>query len=58
MFLMEAPDIDLFAKLDKTKTTTFYDSVCGIPLFTAPKGRTFAEWQAESHEHGWPSFRP
>ena len=37
---------------------TFYDSVCGVPLFTAPVGRSLAEWQAESDEHGWPSFRP
>jgi hypothetical protein len=33
------------------------DSVCGIPLFVAPRGRTFAAWEAESLSHGWPSFR-
>jgi len=38
--------------------TTFYDSVCGKPLFIAPKGRTLAEFESESAEHGWPSFRP
>jgi hypothetical protein len=37
--------------------TIFYDSVCGIPLFRAPVGRTFAEWREESEHHGWPSFR-
>lgn len=36
---------------------TFYDSVCGKPLFRAPVGRSFEEWEAESLEHGWPSFR-
>jgi len=50
--------LQLFEKLDKTKKTTFYDPVCGLPLFTAPVGRTFEEWRAESIEHGWPSFRP
>ena len=37
--------------------TTFYDSVTGKPLFTAPAGRTFAEFKKESTAHGWPSFR-
>jgi hypothetical protein len=32
-------------KVNKTGVTTFYDSVCGIPLFRAPVGRTFAEWE-------------
>eukprot|EP01044_Picomonas_judraskeda_P002595 COSAG03_NODE_190_length_10901_cov_14.018330_6_plen_248_part_00 len=36
---------------------TFYDSVCGKPLFRAPIGRSFEQWEAESLEHGWPSFR-
>ena len=34
------------------------DSVCGLPLFVAPKGRSFAEFKSESDKHGWPSFRP
>jgi peptide methionine sulfoxide reductase MsrB len=29
----------------------------GRPLFIAPRGRTFAEFEAESRSHGWPSFR-
>ena len=37
----EEPDINLFGKLDRNKTTTFYDSACGLPLFTAPINRTF-----------------
>jgi len=56
-FLFEAPDVNLFDSLDSSKVTTFYDSVCGIPLFQAPINRTFDEWKAESQEHGWPSFR-
>merc|ERR1712194_378242 len=38
--------------------TIFYDVVCGLPLFIAPRGRSFADFQAESLHHGWPSFRP
>jgi peptide methionine sulfoxide reductase MsrB len=61
----EQSHINLFPKLkaglqqDSTDdgVTTFYDSVCGKPLFRAPVGRSFEEWQAESLEHGWPSFR-
>lgn len=56
-FFFEREDIALFDRIDSKGTTTFYDSVCGIPLFTAPQGRTFEEWKAESHLHGWPSFR-
>jgi len=40
---------------------TFYDSVCGIPLFVFPSsrgGRTFQEFWAETEQYGWPSFRP
>mmetsp|Transcript_15874 Transcript_15874/g.25182 ORF Transcript_15874/g.25182 Transcript_15874/m.25182 type:complete len:177 (+) Transcript_15874:36-566(+) len=44
-------------EVDKTNPTTFYDSVTGKPLFIAPKGRTFAEFERESNAHGWPSFR-
>ena len=36
---------------------TFYDVVSGLPLFTAPRGRTWAEFTRESERHGWPSFR-
>ena len=46
------------ARLDENGDNTFYDSVCGKPLFVAPRGRSFAEWRAESLAHGWPSFRP
>merc|ERR1712166_301806 len=56
-FLFEAPDIQLFSLLDKG-VTTFYDSVCGIPLFRAPVNRTLADFEADTTEHGWPSFRP
>jgi hypothetical protein len=44
-------------EVDRTKETTFYDSVTGKPLFVAPRGRTFEEFEIESKKHGWPSFR-
>lgn len=56
-FLYQAPDINLFAKLDENAVTTFYDSVCGLPLFRSPVNRTFADFKADTDEHGWPSFR-
>ena len=56
-FLFQSPNIDLFAHLDQHKPTTFYDSVCGVPLFRAPMNRTFAEFKDDTDEHGWPSFR-
>jgi hypothetical protein len=43
--------------VDKNKEITFYDSVTGKPLFIAPRGRSFEEFQNESKKHGWPSFR-
>eukprot|EP00571_Detonula_confervacea_P010417 CAMPEP_0172303958 /NCGR_PEP_ID=MMETSP1058-20130122/5433_1 /TAXON_ID=83371 /ORGANISM="Detonula confervacea, Strain CCMP 353" /LENGTH=249 /DNA_ID=CAMNT_0013014995 /DNA_START=257 /DNA_END=1006 /DNA_ORIENTATION=+ len=55
---LAAPEVDLFGKLDPQKETVFYDSVCGIPLFIAPRGRSFEEFKEESLKHGWPSFRP
>jgi len=57
-FLYEAPDIALFSKLDtKTGITSFYDSVCGLEVFRAPVNRSLADFQADTQEHGWPSFR-
>ena len=53
-----ASTVGFYDSLDSNKVHTFYDSVCGIPLFKAPVGRSFAEWRAESVNHGWPSFRP
>lgn len=55
---LAAPEVDLFSRLDPTTETIFYDSVCGLPLFIAPRGRTFEEFKEESLHHGWPSFRP
>jgi hypothetical protein len=46
-----------FADVNKSGETVFYDSVTGRPLFIAPRGRTFAEFERESRSHGWPSFR-
>jgi peptide methionine sulfoxide reductase MsrB len=54
-FLYKQLDIGLFRHV--TKTTTFYDSVCGLPLFRAPVNRTLNDFKADTDEHGWPSFR-
>lgn len=56
-FLFQAPDINLFTKVDAKGVTTFYDSQCGVPLFRAPVNRTFADFKQDTNEHGWPSFR-
>merc|ERR1712070_912135 len=37
----------LFAKMAQTNVMTFYDPVCGKPLFRAPIGRSLADFQAE-----------
>lgn len=55
---LAAPEVDFFGRLDPSVETVFYDSVCGVPLFIAPRGRTFDEFKTESLKHGWPSFRP
>jgi peptide methionine sulfoxide reductase MsrB len=55
---LEAPEVDFFGKLSPDIETIFYDSVCGIPLFIAPRGRSFDDFKEESLKHGWPSFRP
>jgi len=57
-FTFAAPDISLFTKMSQDGVTTFYDSVCGLPLFRAPMGRSLADFEADTNEHGWPSFRP
>ena len=36
---------------------TFYDSVTGLALFVAPRGRSWEDFVAESTAHQWPSFR-
>eukprot|EP00939_MAST-03C_sp_MAST-3C-sp1_P005389 g5389.t1 len=51
------PDVNLFANMNRNGTTTFYDPVCGIPLFTVPQGRSFQDFVDDTTEHGWPSFR-
>merc|ERR1711865_367409 len=44
-------------EIDRSAVTTYYDSVSGKPLYKAPIGRSFAEFEQESRAHGWPSFR-
>merc|ERR1711966_162070 len=57
-FLYESPTVQLFTVLNKTTgVTTFYDSACGVPVFRAPINRTMADFEADTKEHGWPSFR-
>lgn len=51
------PTVDLFAILNASAVTTFYDPTCGVPLFRAPLGRSFAAFKADTEAHGWPSFR-
>jgi peptide methionine sulfoxide reductase MsrB len=51
-------NVGLWPALNKDGPNVFYDSVCGIPLFVAPIGRSFEEFKRESDNHGWPSFRP
>jgi hypothetical protein len=46
-----------FWHTEKGKEVTFYDSVSGKPLFVAPRGRSWEEFEKESKAHGWPSFR-
>ena len=36
---------------------TFYETATNRPLFVAPRGRSWDAFLAESHHHGWPSFR-
>jgi hypothetical protein len=55
-FLFNDPDILLWSKLDKG-VTTFYDSVCGLPLFQAPVNRSLGDFERDTEGHGWPSFR-
>merc|ERR1719181_2300005 len=53
------PDVNFFGALkNKKQPIAFYDSVCGIPLFHIPKHRTLKDFEAETTEHGWPSYRP
>lgn len=53
----ESDEVDLFSRLDPNAAETiFYDSVCGVPLFVAPRGRTFDEFRSATEHYGWPSF--
>eukprot|EP00049_Salpingoeca_infusionum_P002241 m.55106 g.55106 ORF g.55106 m.55106 type:complete len:400 (+) comp11466_c0_seq1:337-1536(+) len=51
------PSIDMFSRLSKTQVNTFYDPVCGVPVFRAPVNRSFQDFEADTREHTWPSFR-
>lgn len=43
--------------MESSEPITFYDPTTARPLFVAPKGRSYADFIAESQHHGWPSFR-
>jgi len=43
--------------ISQTETTDYFDSNTGKLLFTAPVGRSYEDFIAESKSHGWPSFR-
>jgi len=54
--------VDFFGQLEaqygsNPTEIVFYDSQCGIPLYVAPRGRSYDEWKQESVSHRWPSFR-
>jgi hypothetical protein len=51
------PDVALFDHLNASGVTTFYDPVCGVPLFRAPANRTLDAWRSETEANLWPSFR-
>eukprot|EP00566_Odontella_aurita_P023885 CAMPEP_0113544544 /NCGR_PEP_ID=MMETSP0015_2-20120614/10770_1 /TAXON_ID=2838 /ORGANISM="Odontella" /LENGTH=208 /DNA_ID=CAMNT_0000444821 /DNA_START=183 /DNA_END=809 /DNA_ORIENTATION=- /assembly_acc=CAM_ASM_000160 len=48
---------EFLKEVDRNGPTTYYDSVTGVPLFTAPVGRSMDDYLKESMSHGWPSFR-
>ncbi|GBG25198.1 Protein spinster [Hondaea fermentalgiana] len=52
-----ANEVTWLKEVPRDAPTEYYDSVFGKLCFTAPKGRSFAEFLAESRSHGWPSFR-
>ena len=45
------------ARSGPASEVTFYDSVTGLALFVAPRGRSWEDFVAESTAHQWPSFR-
>lgn len=45
------------SKPSSENPVAFYDSNTGKQLYTAPIGRTWDQFMAESRNHGWPSFR-
>jgi len=43
--------------VDQKEEFKYYDSVTGIHLFTAPKGRSVIQFMDEALEYGYPCFR-
>jgi len=50
------PEIDLFGHLGESGGT-FYDSVCLLPLFKVPVGRSLEDFKQETAANGFPTFR-
>lgn len=50
-------EVGLFRQMDSSGVTTFYDSASRLPVFRAPVNRSLADFEADTVEHGWPSFR-
>lgn len=49
--------LHIYEWYEQEKEDMFYDSVCGIPIFQAPKGRSRADWYKEMSISGFPIFR-
>ena len=49
--------LDIIGKNENAIQITYYDSVTGKPLFSAPKDRSIAKFLRESIKHGRPCFR-
>lgn len=62
-FTFQRNDVNLFAEMESSDEfkqfgyVTFYDSVCGEPLYRAPVGRSMEDFMEDTVEHYWPSFR-
>ena len=41
-------------ELRRDGPTVYYDSVTGLPLFVAPRGRSLEAFLREGADHGWP----
>ena len=47
-FLFQSPYVNLYKEMNAKGVTNFYDAQCGLLLFTAPVGRTAADFQGKN----------